>query len=161
MAMTRCKECGTEISTKAEACPKCGAKVARTSMAALGGLAIIAFIVISVAIGVSDGGGSSPSGTSSAMSTAQAGGTEATAGAAAAAPSASGPDGNLTAAQRNAVRSAKSYLDMSGFSRQGLIDQLSSDYGEKFSVADATAAVDNLNVDWNVRQRGLPQRIWR
>lgn len=26
MAMTRCKECGNEVSTKAEACPKCGAK---------------------------------------------------------------------------------------------------------------------------------------
>ena len=36
--------------------------------------------------------------------------------------------GNLTAAQRNAVRSANSYLQMSGFSRQGLIDQLSSEF---------------------------------
>jgi hypothetical protein len=26
MAMTKCKECGAEISTKAESCPKCGAK---------------------------------------------------------------------------------------------------------------------------------------
>ncbi|HEX8453961.1 MAG TPA: Ltp family lipoprotein [Longimicrobium sp.] len=84
------------------------------------------------------------------MSTAPTGGTEATAGAAAA-PSASDRDGNLTAAQRNALRSAKSYLAMSGFSRQGLIDQLSSEYGEKFSVADATAAVDNLNVDWKAQ----------
>jgi hypothetical protein len=27
MAMTNCKECGTEISTTAKACPKCGAVV--------------------------------------------------------------------------------------------------------------------------------------
>lgn len=27
MAMTACKECGAEISTKASSCPKCGAKV--------------------------------------------------------------------------------------------------------------------------------------
>ena len=26
MALIKCKECGTEISSKAEACPKCGAK---------------------------------------------------------------------------------------------------------------------------------------
>ena len=26
MALTNCKECGAEVSTKAEACPKCGAK---------------------------------------------------------------------------------------------------------------------------------------
>ena len=31
MAMTKCKECGNEISTKAEACPKCGAKQVRTT----------------------------------------------------------------------------------------------------------------------------------
>ena len=38
---------------------------------------------------------------------------------------------------------------MTGFSRNGLIDQLSSDAGEGYSVADATAAVDSLGVDWN------------
>jgi hypothetical protein len=85
------------------------------------------------------------------MSAAPAGGTNSTAGAAAAALSAAETYGNLTAAQRNAVRSANQYLEMSGFSRQGLIDQLSSEYGEQFSVADATAAVDNLNVDWNAQ----------
>jgi Host cell surface-exposed lipoprotein len=35
------------------------------------------------------------------------------------------------------------------FSRQGLIDQLSSEYGSQFPVEDATFAVDSLNVDWN------------
>lgn len=29
MAMTKCKECGADISTKAEACPKCGARQPR------------------------------------------------------------------------------------------------------------------------------------
>ena len=58
---------------------------------------------------------------------------------------------NLTPAQRNALRSANSYLKMSGFSRQGLIDQLSSEYGEQFSVGDATVAVDNLDIDWNAQ----------
>lgn len=31
MAMTKCKECGKDISTKADACPNCGAKQVRTS----------------------------------------------------------------------------------------------------------------------------------
>ena len=31
MALTKCKECGGELSTKAESCPKCGAKQVRTS----------------------------------------------------------------------------------------------------------------------------------
>ena len=47
------------------------------------------------------------------------------------------------------MSAARSYLDLSGFSRQGLIDQLSSEYGDQFSVEDATAAVDSLTVDWN------------
>lgn len=56
---------------------------------------------------------------------------------------------NLTGPQRNAVRSARQYLSISGFSRAGLIDQLSSSYGNGYEVADATVAVDSLNVDWN------------
>lgn len=60
------------------------------------------------------------------------------------------PLGNLlTGPQANAVRSAQQYLSMSGFSRAGLIEQLSSEYGDGYSVTDATAAVDSLNVDWN------------
>lgn len=55
----------------------------------------------------------------------------------------------LTGPQKNAVRSAKQYLSLQGFSRNGLIEQLSSDAGEGYAVADATAAVDTLNVDWN------------
>lgn len=56
---------------------------------------------------------------------------------------------NLTGPQKNAVRSAKQYLSFTGFSRNGLIDQLSSDYGDGYSVNDATVAVDSLSVDWN------------
>jgi hypothetical protein len=55
----------------------------------------------------------------------------------------------LTGSQRNAVRSAKQYLSMQGFSRNGLIQQLSLDAGDGYKVADATLAVDSLNIDWN------------
>jgi hypothetical protein len=40
---------------------------------------------------------------------------------------------------------------MSGFSRRGLIQQLSSSYGDGYSEADATAAVNSLSVDWNTQ----------
>ncbi|GAB2657003.1 Ltp family lipoprotein [Nocardia goodfellowii] len=55
-------------------------------------------------------------------------------------------EGDITSGQRNAIRSAQQYLDYSAFSRSGLIHQL--EY-EDFSTADATFAVDSLNVDWN------------
>ncbi|MFF2554959.1 Ltp family lipoprotein [Nocardia sp. NPDC058058] len=53
---------------------------------------------------------------------------------------------DITSSQRNAIRAAQQYLDYSAFSRSGLIHQL--EY-EDFSTADATFAVDSLNVDWN------------
>lgn len=56
---------------------------------------------------------------------------------------------SLSGPQKNAVRSAKQYLDMSGFSRSGLIQQLSSDAGEGYNKNDATVAVDSLSVDWS------------
>jgi Host cell surface-exposed lipoprotein len=46
-----------------------------------------------------------------------------------------------------AVLSAKGYLDMeSGFSRASLIDQLSSPYGEDFTVAQATYAANQVGL---------------
>lgn len=51
-----------------------------------------------------------------------------------------------TVSQRNALRSAGSYLDFSAFSRTGLIKQLEF---EKYSTEDATWAVDRVTVDWN------------
>lgn len=56
---------------------------------------------------------------------------------------------SLTGPQKNAVRSAKQYLSMQGFSRDGLIHQLSSNYGEAYKAEDAAVAVDSLNIDWN------------
>jgi hypothetical protein len=54
--------------------------------------------------------------------------------------------------QQQALDSAQSYLGLdSGFSRQGLIDQLDSPYGGKFSVADATWATDHSGADWDAQ----------
>jgi hypothetical protein len=52
-------------------------------------------------------------------------------------------------ANRRALDSAKNYLALSGFSRQGLYEQLSSAAGEGFSPAEAQYAVDHLDADWN------------
>lgn len=56
---------------------------------------------------------------------------------------------NMTGPQKNAVKSAQQYISMQGFSRAGLIEQLSSEYGEAYEISDATVAVDSLNIDWN------------
>ena len=59
------------------------------------------------------------------------------------------PAPKLTRSQEQAVGAAQQYLEVSAFSRKGLIAQLTSDYGSGFSVKDATFAVDHLRVDWN------------
>jgi len=52
----------------------------------------------------------------------------------------------LTIGQRNAIRSAESYLNYTAFSESGLIDQL---LYEEFSRDDAAFAVASITVDWN------------
>ncbi len=71
-----------------------------------------------------------------------------------AAPATSAPaaPAGPTTSQQQALDSAQSYLGLdSGFSRQGLIDQLDSPYGGKFSVADATWATDHSGADWDAQ----------
>ena len=50
-----------------------------------------------------------------------------------------------TVSQLNAVRSAKNYLRVMAFSRQGLIHQLEF---EGYSTADATYGVDHSGANW-------------
>jgi hypothetical protein len=63
-----------------------------------------------------------------------------------AAPSPTTAQTTETVSQKNARRSAESYLKYSAFSRSGLIDQL---LFEGFSQADAEYAVSVISVDWN------------
>lgn len=58
------------------------------------------------------------------------------------------PGPSYTASQEQAIRQAKAYLAMSGFSKKGLIDQLSSDAGDGFPKADARFAVNHITVNW-------------
>lgn len=57
----------------------------------------------------------------------------------------------LTVEQENAIRSAESYLEFMPFSKQGLIDQLSSPAGDGYPQDVATFAVEHIesDVDWN------------
>ena len=58
-------------------------------------------------------------------------------------------DKGMTNQQKNAVRSAKNYISFQGFSRDGLINQLSSDAGDGYNIDDATIAVDSMDIDYN------------
>ncbi len=49
-------------------------------------------------------------------------------------------------------------------SKEGLYDQLTSEYGEKFSDEAAQYAMDNLEVDWNknaLKKQKYIKRLWQ
>jgi Host cell surface-exposed lipoprotein len=52
-------------------------------------------------------------------------------------------------ANSRALESAEGYLSFSGFSKQGLYEQLSSSAGEGFTQTQAQYAVDHVDADWN------------
>lgn len=57
---------------------------------------------------------------------------------------------NLPVEYKSALNKAKSYATSMNMSKQRVHDQLTSEYGEKFSPEAAQYAMDNLNgVDWN------------
>ena len=49
---------------------------------------------------------------------------------------------------KSALRKAKTYSDTMSMSKAGLYDQLTSEYGEKFTEEEAQYAVDNLDANW-------------
>lgn len=126
-------------------------------------LGLLALIILMIALSQGGGDGNdsaSPRGTDSpvaASPTETAAEEEATAEEEASAEDAAAEEttaameDDMTESQRNAVSSARNYLAVMPFSRQGLIDQLSSEYGDQYSVEDATFAVDQVevDVDWN------------
>jgi hypothetical protein len=133
-----CKHCGYNFETK-ETPDRAGSLTSQPAKGKSGKgclivLGVMAGLGVISAITNGGGSGSSPSYKVAAP---------------AAADGANPAVSNLTGPQENAARTAKQYLNMTGFSRAGLIDQLSSSAGNGYDVADATVAVDSLNVDWN------------
>lgn len=97
-----------------------------------------AAVLIVIAVIASHSSGNSPS----------AGQPQPAAPAASSAPADTRPAGSTSELQ--ALAAAETYLgDGQGFSRQGLIDQLDSSFGNSFSVADATWGVDHSDANWN------------
>ena len=50
---------------------------------------------------------------------------------------------------KSALNKAASYSDTMHMSKAGIYDQLTSEYGEKFSSEAAQYAIDNMEADWN------------
>lgn len=55
----------------------------------------------------------------------------------------------VPAEYKSALAKATSYANTQHMSKQGVYDQLVSEYGEKFSKEAAQYAIDNVKADWN------------
>ena len=56
---------------------------------------------------------------------------------------------NVPQEYKSALNKAESYSNTMHMSKAGIYDQLTSEYGEKFSAEAAQYAIDNLNADYN------------
>ena len=54
-----------------------------------------------------------------------------------------------TMEEKNALKSAETYSKTMHMSKQGIYEQLVSEYGEGFTEEAAQYAIDNINADWN------------
>lgn len=64
------------------------------------------------------------------------------------APSPTKTEPTYTVEQENAIEAAQNYVDFGPFSKKGLIDQLSSNYGDGYPKPVAKFAVKHIDVNW-------------
>lgn len=58
-------------------------------------------------------------------------------------------DSGVSTEYKNALAKAQTYSDTMHMSKQGIYNQLTSEYGEKFPADAAQYAIDNIKADWN------------
>lgn len=144
--MTQCKSCSKEIATSAKYCPGCGAKNKKPIYKRVW-FWVIAIIIVIAATDSSDtddfkeiNSGLVESGQAVSQNNKVHTTTEN--------KSEDKIEDNVPTEYKSALRKAKIYSDTMSMSKASLYDQLTSEYGEKFTVEAAQYAIDNLKVDW-------------
>ena len=148
-----CKYCKSELPDGAKICPNCKKK----QKGPMG--IIIAVVVVFIIIGIAAGsGGNSNDEQESGQKVESASENKDSLASSEdvvseVADTNESEEVKMTAGQKNAYKAAKNYLEFMSFSKDGLINQLSSEYGDGYSVEDAEFAVnyleENGEVDWN------------
>ena len=144
--MTQCKSCAKEIATSAKSCPGCGAKNKKPIYKRVW-FWVIAIIIV---IGATGGSGTDDSKeiNSGNIKSEQEVSQNNIENTTAENKSENKVEDNIPTEYKSALRKAKLYADTMNMSKAGLYDQLTSEYGEKFTVEAAQYAIDNITVDW-------------
>ena len=167
--MIICDHCGEKIASTAKTCPYCGGKVKKPLFQRWWFWVIVVLIVIGAVSGGSGGlsSDSTPSSHSSSDASVVRSSSENMASASMAesiasdlaeglstlgsqsAEPAGGTEEKVPAEYRNALKKAEQYSSLMHMSKQGIYNQLVSEYGEKFPEDAAQYAIDNMQADWN------------
>lgn len=139
----KCKFCKSDIDKKAKICPVCKKK--QKAHGCLLGIIIAILAIVLIAIAIGSGSKTPDSENNTDASPVQQSTTTEN-------NSSSQQDSatsKIPTEYKSALNKAKLYSDTMYMSKQGIYDQLTSEYGEKFSAEAAQYAIDNLNADWN------------
>ncbi|MGU9356181.1 Ltp family lipoprotein [Clostridium perfringens] len=156
--MKKCKVCSKEIASNAKTCPECGAKN-KKAIYKRPWFIILAIIIIIGAVGGSSYEDSTVANNETISEVEQNQDKEIS--------NNQGEEKDVLVKEneekveekeekveevpkeyKSALRKAKVYSDTMSMSKAGLYDQLTSEYGEKFTAEEAQYAVDNLDVNW-------------
>lgn len=143
MATKKCKYCKSEIDAKASICPQCNTKQHNIGCLVF----LIAIVIIILFVGIASCSGGDKTDTNNSPVTTEEGTVNSDATSSETKPT--DAQQSVPSEYKSALKKAKIYSDTMHMSKQGLYDQLTSEYGEKFSPEAAQYAIDNLVVDYN------------
>lgn len=143
--MIQCKTCSKEIASNAKSCPSCGAKNKKTFYKKVC-FWVIAVIIIGAMVSGDSNDSTLPAGNEQEISQNQK--TEENVPVKEEVPVVEKVEESVPTEYKSALKKAQTYSDMMNMSKVGLYEQLTSEYGEKFSQEAAQYAIDNVKADW-------------
>lgn len=153
--MKKCHICQQEIAKSAKVCPHCGAKNGPSLLKI--GLGIFGLTVFFGLMGNAFSDAETPIPESQTALVETEPSSEVSVEAETQTPSVESPSveapsvetASVPTEYKSALKKAASYAEVMNMSKQGIHDQLTSDYGEGFSVEAADYALEQLVADWN------------
>ncbi len=157
--LTQCKVCGKEIAANAKTCPECGAKNKKPIYKKWWVWVIAAFIIVgSMSMNGNDTKNNTPTNNAAQNSVTDTATEEQNNTTVPTTDETVQDTDNIDKEEsvpeipmeyKSALKKADLYSSTMHMSKQGIYDQLTSEYGEKFSPEAAQYAINNVQADWN------------
>ncbi len=144
-----CKKCKNEIMDDAKFCPNCGTKTKKKPFYKKWWAWAIAIVIIGAAMTTGINESNAPNDVATQMAT-TSDDTQTKEPETTETPKETAEKKeSIPTEYKSALKKAKLYSDTMHMSKRGIYDQLTSEYGERFSKEAAQYAVDNVDADWN------------